>query len=219
MSLEAEVQDAVSGMGMVAARGQAPHAQHGMIVNGSFDPKLGTVKVLFGSDMIQYDASGNLIPVDQLPARGPYPLLVPWLGVQGAPVGGERCVVIPAAGTWVVAMTHWDDSPGIEAGEFIAQSMRFPDSHLHLKNDGTSVHKGQTAAIVTGPQVYLGEMTSQGADGVVRQSDLQLAINALQQAVQTALNTLAQTVQPGGGVPAPDVADTTVQASTITHSG
>ena len=219
MSLEAQVQDAVSGMGMVAARGQGPHAEHGMIVNGSFDPKLGTVKVLFGSDMLQFDASGNLLPVDQLPARGPYPLLTPWLGVQGAPVGGERCVVIPAAGSWVVAITHWDDSPGIEAGEFIAQSMRFPDSHLHLKNDGSAVHKAQTVAIVTAPQVLLGETSLSGSDGVVRQSDLQSAIDALQSAVQTALNTLAQTVQAGGGVPAPSVASTTVQASSITFSG
>lgn len=219
MSLEAQVQDAVSGMGMVAARGQSPHAEHGMIVNGSFDPRLGTVKVLFGSDMLQYDASENLIPVDQLPARGPYPLLTPWLGVQGGPVGGERCVAIPAAGSWVVAVTHWDDSPGIEAGEFIAQSMRFPDSHLHLKNDGSTVLKGQTVSIVTAPQVLLGETSASGNDGVVRQADLQAAIDALQNAVQTALDTLAQAVQPGSGVPAPDVASTTVTASSITFSG
>lgn len=218
MSFLAESLDFVANVGMVADRQGAPTVQHGLIVDGSFDPTLGTVKVRFGADMLETDVDGNLLPVDQLPARGPYPLLTPFIGQQGAPTGGERCIAIPADGSWVVAITHWDDSPGILAGEWIARHPRFTQSHFHLKNDGSSVHSAETMAIVTGPQVLLGEMTPIPGDSVVRQSDLQQAVNDVLSVVSRALEQLAQQVQPGSGVPAPSIAGVTATGSDISHS-
>jgi hypothetical protein len=54
---------------------------------------------------------------------------------------------------------------------------------------------------------------TQTQNGLVRQSDLQAALNSQNGKTQTAINTLAATVQPGSGVAPPTIASTTATSS------
>lgn len=218
MSLESELQDFTAHIGLAAGRHMPPAGVAGLIADGTYDPKYGTVKVYIGSEMLQYDDEGNLKDFTALPPYGPFPLLATHIGQQGAPTGGERCYLIPVEGGALVAIAHFDDSPGIPAGEHITQHPAHTSSHFHLKNDGSSVHSAETIAIVTAPQVLLGEKQSSGNDGVVREADLQKGLDDLKKAVQQALNQLAQTVQSGSGVAAPSVDSVTAQASQVSFS-
>lgn len=216
--LRAELQDEIAGVGLAAMRHEGPLPVACFIADGTFDPKNDTAEVWIGSEMVQYDDAGDLIPKEKLPTFGPFPVInLP--GQQKGLVGGERCYVIPVDGGGLIALASYDDAPAVNPGEWMQQHRAHPDSQFYLKNDGTAVHSAQKRAIVTGPRVCLGEDDSSGDDGVVRKSDLQKAIDdALHTAVQNAFNEFSRTVQPGSGAPPPTVAQVHVQSSEVTFS-
>lgn len=218
--LLSEVQDLLGGLSIAIGGQQAPLAIGGMISPGSYNPADGTAKVLFGSEMVnEADDSTpdapKLVPPVESP---PYPIATQSLGAQFGPTGGERCFVLPVDGGGIIFLVHYDDSPGVDAGEHLIRHPAHIKSKLHLKNDGSTTLGAETQVQVVAPQVYLGERSSNGNDGVVRLEDLQNATNAIISAVQTAFNTFARTVQPGSGAPAPNVQSVTAQASDVSFS-
>lgn len=215
--LRSELQDEIAGQGLAAARHHAPLPVACLIADSTFDPKNDTAEVFIGSEFVQYDDDGNPIPLSQVPTYGPFPIINP-PGQQKGLVGGERCFVIPVEGGGIIALASYDDAPGVESGEWIQQHRAHPDSQFYLKNDGTAVHQAEKRAIVTAPRVCLGENDSSGNDGVVREADLQKAVNDVIKAVQQAFNQGFLTVQPGSGAPPPTVGQVQAQASEITFS-
>lgn len=218
--LLAEVQDLLGGLSIALGAQHAPIAIAGMITPGSYNPADGTATVLFGSEMVNEadDSTADapkLVPPVESP---PYPIATQSLGAQFGPTGGERCFVLPVDGGGLIFLAHYDDSPGVAAGEHLIRHPAHTASKLYLKNDGSTTLGAKTQVQVVAPRVLLGERNANGNDGVVRLADLQNATNAVISAVQTAFNSFATHVQPGTGAPAPTVQPVTAQASDVSFS-
>lgn len=220
MSLAAEVADLIAGMGIALGGQHVPIAVAGLISAGSYDPANGTAKVLIGSEMVNPtdDSTPENISLQPPKEYGPYPIATQSLGAQFGPTGGERCFILPADGGGLIVLAHYDDSPGVAAGEHLIQHPAHTDSRFHVKNDGSTTLGGTTQVQVVAPKVFLGERSSSGNDGIVRESDLQTVSDAIIRAVQEAFNAFAQTVQPGSGVPPPTVSAVTAQSSDVSFT-
>lgn len=131
---------------VVAVLSLQPKNESGIIVPKSYDPTTGTVQVAVGTTIgIPSDSSSKPL------ARPHLPLMTPVNGLQGGPVGGERCVIVRKPGGASVYLEHdatgsnppHNASPGIQAGEF---------GYAHPNASGTAdiVHKFTMDGAVSG---------------------------------------------------------------------
>jgi hypothetical protein len=217
------VRDLLAATTMAARREPQSYALHGIVVPGSYVPTpplqdgnpAGTLMARIGTSMaIELDGSDG--PLDVLCY-----LLTPYNGLQGGPIGGERCLLFPTEDGAYGCLIYQsnDDTPGAPAGELWLQrytaDIEPPDQkqYVRIQTDGC-VRVGAAAKfVVLAPVVNLGLEDSQADDGVVTRRDMQAALNAQQQVFQSALNALCKYLQTGQGVPPPNVGSVSAQAS------
>lgn len=162
-----------------------PVGREGIVVSGSWDAKSGTVEVLFGDTYAALDDSEIIL-------HPRLPVLTTQLGDQYAPVGGERCIMLPIQSGFAVLIHHGeDDSPGAPSGErWITHrgASGSPTAALKLTNDALTPGDGLGAfqgtgggyASILAPLVELGVAGADAdLDAVVRVRDLIPLINLL----------------------------------------
>jgi hypothetical protein len=207
--------DVLSAAAMSARQEPQTHALHGIVVPGKYNPADGSLEAIVATTLA-IDPDGT----DQ-PLKVPCVLVSPYNGLQGGPIGGERCVLLPMedGGYACIVCNGPDDSPGAPAGELWLQrytaDIEPPDQkqYVRIQTDGC-VRVGAAAKfVVLAPVVNLGLEDSQADDGVVTRRDMQAALNAQQQVFQSALNALCKYLQTGQGVPPPNVGSVSAQAS------
>lgn len=191
------------------------------VVPNSWDPVEGTVRVISGNGIVDQDGADP--DADPLFFE-PVPISSMHIGVQGGPIGFERGVAIPVDDGWRVLLDHGpDDSPNAQAGEFHAHLRSMDENQTrscYVKVQTDAVRLSHTKRICALAQtVELGqENIARDGYRISRDSDVQQAINDLRQAVQNVINSLCQHVQPGTGIPPPQVASVTAHGSQTAFS-
>lgn len=113
-----------------ASDGGSIFAEDGIIADGSYSPKDGTVSVWMTE-------TASLLPSNTeqpLPIQG-VQLLTPVHGQQAGPVGGERVILIRRHSGWLAVLEHGEeDSPGAPAGEY--HYLHKSGSFYKFKNSG-----------------------------------------------------------------------------------
>lgn len=132
---------------------QQPIALDGFIVAGSWDPTDGTAEFVLGDTLSLPIAPG------QSPIAMPrFQVLVPAVGEQTGPLGGERACLVRRQSGWAITLEHGeDDSPNAAAGEWVKRHIP-SGAQMALRNDnvagdgkgsfqvdGTAAHKMTTA--------------------------------------------------------------------------
>lgn len=193
----------------------------GLVVPGSWDPAQKTVHVQVGHTLtLIKDENG-----DQVINHQPVPLLTPFVGLHGGPVGNERCIIIPFMGgvaAILFAGSERQPEPSVPSGELhgyyrnadgTVQRERF----AKIQQDATRLGHDQ-AVIVESPQHLVGMETSADDNAVVRKKDLQRAIDDALSAVHQAMQQGYSACQPGSGVPTPQIQQVTTQASQTSYT-
>jgi hypothetical protein len=133
-----------------------PRPYEGIIVPGSWQAAYGTVTVKKASTaaLPPDSAIGQIVMKDVV-------LLAPAYLDQGAPVGGERCIVMPFHGGLGAYLLHEeDDSPGAPSGErWIGHKS---GSTIKLKNSGdvsTTAHGAHNVTAASSTHVVSGSAT------------------------------------------------------------
>lgn len=193
----------------------------GLVVPGTWDPVNKTVHVQVGHTLTLINDENG----DQILTHQPIPLLTPFVGAHGGPVGNERCIVFPFDGGKVCLLFAGHENvpePSIPSGELhgyfrnrdnTANETRF----TKVQDDATRVGHDQ-AVIVESPQFLVGMEQSADDNALVRKEDLQQAINDVTNYVQQAFDNFAKVVQAGSGAPPPNVQQATAQASQTSYS-
>jgi hypothetical protein len=218
--VNASYADFVAVVRMIMEQQEPSGAIEGIIDGASYDPKKGTVTVLVGHTATLDGANDALN--EQLKIQN-VPLPTAQVGVQGGPIGLERCVLIRVRGGWRLSLEHGeDDSPGVAPGEYeIHLRDQDPNAvkHCAVKVQKDATRLGHTQKIsALAPRVILGQDDAADSLGLVRKQDLQQAVDDMKNYVQNAFNQLAQTVQSGAGVPPPTVQHVTAQSSTTSFT-
>lgn len=125
----------------------------GTIVAGTYNPTDGTVQVVVGETLANFDDP------DQLPMAITAQLGTMMLGLRGGPQGGERAIIMPTRGGWRCWLEdNFDDAPGVPAGELWfthykmgtvgAGNTPVPDTGFKVTNDGPTAGDGLGGAHV-----------------------------------------------------------------------
>lgn len=122
--------DEIAEIQTVVRQHAAPVALDGIIVEGSWDPTDGTAEFAFGDTLALPVADGaNPISHPRLP------VLVPAVGEQTGPLGGERAILVRRQSGWAISFEHGpDDSPNAGAGEWVKRHIPSGAS-VAIRND------------------------------------------------------------------------------------
>jgi len=206
-------------------REQSPIALEGTIMANTYLSKDGTCSVLI-NDTAAADTDNGDAPVVVSGIR----ISSPHVGDQTGPDGDERVHLTMTQSGFKADMYHLaEKSLNVPAGErMITKKKRITlktnaGGILDL-NDSTKSYtfaspKGLVVTLDDNAnEVFLGKNGLSSSDAVVTSTDLQEAVNAIIQSVQTAFQQFAVTVQGGSGVAPPTIAGVTASGSTSVES-